>query len=120
MTEQTDAAQTDARGTKRRILPIAVAILFGLFFAYDLFEAVTNLVELPAQIGQANEFAADNGLQPIEVPWAILVANTALPIAAFAIAWWVGRRRSIGQQVLLYAVALAVVAALTLTLTALV
>lgn len=120
MTEKTDAEQADARGARRRVLPIAVAILFGLFFAYDLFEAVTNLVELPAQIGQANDFAAENGLQSIEVPWAILVANTALPIVAFAAAWWVGRRWGVGQQALLYVVALAVVAALTLTLTALV
>lgn len=112
--------QADVRGTRRRILPVAVAILFGLLFAYDLFEAVTNLVELPSQIGQANDFAAENGLQTIEVPWLILVANTALPVAAFAIAWWVGRRRSIGHQAVLYVVALAVVAAVTLTLTALV
>jgi hypothetical protein len=112
--------QTDDRGTRRRILPIAVTIVFGLLFAYDLFEAVTNLVELPAQISQANEFAAENGLQPFEVPWGILIGNTVLPVAAFAFAWWAGRRKSIGRQALLYVVALAVGAALTLTLTALV
>jgi lysylphosphatidylglycerol synthetase-like protein (DUF2156 family) len=112
--------KTDARGVKARILPIAVAILFGLFFAYDLFEAITNLVELPAQVGQANEFAGENGLQTIEVPWGILITNAVLPVAAFAVAWWVGRRRSVGHQALVFLMALAVVAALTLTLTAIV
>lgn len=112
--------KTDARGTRTRILPIAVAILFGLLFAYDLFEAITNLVELPTQIGQANEFAGENGLQAIEVPWGILITNAVLPVVAFAVAWWLGRRRSVGLQALLFLLALAVVAALTLTLTAIV
>jgi len=111
---------TDAGSTRQRILPVVVAILFGLFFAYDLFEAITNLVELPAQIGTANEFALENGLQAIDVPWGILIANTVLPVAAFAIAWWAGRGRSLGRQALVFLMALAVVAALTLTLTAIV
>lgn len=112
--------KADARSTRRRILPIAVAILFGLLFAYDLVEAITNLVGLPAQVAEANEFAAENGLATIEVPWGILIANTILPIAAFAVAWWMGRGRGLAHQALLYLVALATVAAVTLTLTALV
>lgn len=120
MTGKADAVRQPATNARRRILPIAVAILFGLFFAYDLIEAITNLIELPVQIGQANEFASENGLQTFEVPWGILFANTVLPVAAFAVAWWMGRRRSIGLQAVLYLAALAVVAALTLTLTALV
>ena len=111
---------TDARRRRNRALPVAVAILFGLLFAYDLIEAITNLVGLPADIATANEFAAQNGLQPIAVPWAILVANTLLPVVAFAAAWWIGRRRQIRMQALLYLVGLAVVAAVTLSLTALV
>jgi len=112
--------QTDARGARARTLPIVVAILFGLLFAYDLFEAITNLVELPAQIGAANEFASENGLQAIEVPWTVLIVNTVLPVAAFGAAWWAGRRLTVGAQALLFLVALAAVAALTLSLTALV
>jgi len=112
--------QADARGARTRTLPIVVAILFGLLFAYDLFEAITNLIELPAQIGAANEFASENGLQAIEVPWTVLIVNTVLPVAAFGAAWWAGRGRSIGSQVLIFLMALAAVAALTLTLTALV
>lgn len=112
--------QTDAGGARQRILPFAVAIVFGLLFAYDLIEAITNLVGLPAQIADANEFAAESGLATIEVPWGILIANTVLPIAAFALAWWMGRGRKLSHQAVLYLVALATVAAVTLTLTALV
>lgn len=111
---------TDAPGTRQRILSFAVAIAFGLLFAYDLIEAVTNLVGVPAEIATANQFAVENGLQPLGVPWGILIANTLLPLVAFAVAWWLGRRRSIRHQALLYLIALAVVAAVTLTLTALV
>lgn len=111
---------TAARGARRRFLPIAVAILFGLLFTYDLVEAITNLVGLPAQLAVANQFADDNGLARIGVPWDILIANTVLPVAAFALAWWAGRRRSVGHQAMLYLAALATVAAVTLTLTALV
>lgn len=110
----------DAPRARARMLPVALAILFGLFFAYDLFEAITNLIELPAQIGRANDFAVENGLQAIEIPWGILVANTVLPVAAFAAAWWAGRRRSLGHQAMLFLAALAMVAALTLSFTALV
>ncbi len=116
----TDNAETNRTDARSRALPVAAAILFGLLFAYDLFEAITNLIELPAQIRLANEFAIENGLQAIEVPWGILIANTVLPVAAFAVAWWVGRRHTVGRQALIYLAALAVVAALTLTLTALV
>ncbi|MEX1078751.1 MAG: hypothetical protein WED09_06545 [Homoserinimonas sp.] len=112
--------QTDARGTRQRALHLGVAMLFGLLFAYDLIEALTNLVGLPAQVAEANQFAAENGLARVEVPWGILVANTVLPVAVFAFAWWMGRRRSLAHQAVLYLVALATVAAVTLTLTALV
>lgn len=110
--------QTDAR--RRHVLPVAVAVLFGLLFAYDLLEAITNLVGLPAQIAQANQFASESGLATIAVPWGILVANTVLPVTGFAVAWWMGRGRRLAHQALLYLVALATVAGVTLTLTALV
>lgn len=112
--------QADARGTRQRALSFGVAILFGLLFAYDLIEAITNLIGLPAQVAEANEFAVENGLARIEVPWGILIANTVLPIAAFGAAWWMGRGRSLAVQAMFYLVALATVAAVTLTLTALV
>lgn len=103
-----------------RVLHFVVAILFGLFYAYDLFEALANLVAVPAQLAEYNTFLIDNGLTPLAVPWSILVANLLVPLVAFAVAWWMGRRRSILSQIVLYVAGLAVVAALTLTLAALI
>lgn len=111
-------AATEVPGTRHRVLRFAVAILFGLLYAYDLFEAISNLIALPAQLAEYNVFLIENDLTPLAVPWAILIGNLLLPPVAYIGAWWLGRRRSILIQTLLFLVGLAVVAALTLTLTA--
>lgn len=105
--------------TRRSWPSITVAIVFALFYAWDFFEAITNLFGVVELLDARNEFLADNDLAPVSVPWATLIVNLLLPAAAFAIAWWIGRRRSLGVQALLYLTGLAVVAALTLTLTSL-
>lgn len=121
MAESTTAAE-GRRPTKAgpRWLVIAVAIVFGLFYAFDLFEAITNLFGVVALVGEQNVFLIENDITPIAVPWAVLLANLALPPLAFGLAWWLGRRRGILHQALLYVVGLSVVAALTLSFTALV
>ena len=115
MTTNTDAPRRPAR-----VLGFAVAILFGLLYAYDLFEAVSNLVAVPGQLAEYNEFLVANGLEPVSVPWLILVANLVLPLIVFAVASWIGRRQRTSIRALLYLAGLAVVAAITLSFTALV
>ncbi|MGG7463634.1 hypothetical protein [Plantibacter sp. YIM 135347] len=81
-----------------------VAVLFGLFFAYDVFEAIGNLVgilALSSQLGPMNALA-----------WIVLPASIVLPLVAFAIAYWTGRRKRILEQAVRFFVALCVVAAL--------
>lgn len=101
-------------------LTVVIMIAFGLFYAYDLFEALSNLVGVPAQIAEFNKFLIENDVEPQPVPWAVLVANLLLPPIAYAAAWLLGRGRGVLVQVLLFTLGLAVVAALSLTLTALV
>ncbi len=110
---------TDAPRIRPRIVAVLVAILFGLLYAYDLWEAVSNLVAVPTQLAEYNAFLIENDVTPVPVPWAVLIANLLLPPAAFVLAWRVGRRRPVLVQALLYLLGLAVVAALTLSLTAL-
>nr|BFF13424.1 hypothetical protein GCM10025699_47270 [Microbacterium flavescens] len=67
------------RATGRRraslVLFTAIAVLFGLLYAYDLYEAVTNLVSVPGEARYANnDFYAENGLDglvasPPGRPW---------------------------------------------------
>lgn len=85
-----------------------VAVFFGLFFAYDVFEAVGNLVGI---LGTAGTL----GVSVLPLGWLVLIGGLLLPIAAFAIAYWTGRRRGIGEQAVRYLVALCVVAAISLS-----
>ncbi len=84
---------------------LAVAILFGLFYAYDLFEAIANLVGMATGL-------ADKAL----VPWVALILGVVVPPAGFVVAWWLGRRRRVAVRVVIFLAGLAVTAAVSLSL----
>lgn len=101
-----DVVQTPApRGSW---LGWCVAVFFGLFFAYDVFEAVGNLVGI---LGTASTL----GVAVLPLGWLVLIGGLLLPIVAFAIAYWTGRGKGIGEQAVRYLVALCVVAAISLS-----
>jgi hypothetical protein len=90
-------------------LTIATAVVFGLFYAYDVWEAFGNLLQLP-QLYKANN------LDTAAVPWALLIAGVAAPIVIYVVALLVARRQGLlGRCVILF-VGLAVVAALSLAI----
>lgn len=91
---------------------IAIAAFFGVFFAYDLWEAVSTLLELPT-------FYRAFGFDVDQLPWWVLIVMVALPVVGFGVSLWVGRRRSLVERALVFLVGLAVVAGLTLGLIAL-
>lgn len=88
-----------------------IAVLFGLFFAYDVFEGVGNLVGI---LGTADGL----GVPVLPLGWVVLIGGLLLPIVAFAIAYRTGRGRSLGEQAVRYLVALCVVAAVSLSILA--
>lgn len=104
-----EIVEDDAREAKRGRygwLSLTVAALFGLFFAYDVWEALGNLFNLPT---------AYNALGIGDrVPWALLWFGVLVPPLVFAVAVFVGRRRNVFGKALIFLVGLAVVAALTL------
>jgi hypothetical protein len=79
---------------------IALAVVFGLLYAYILWAAIGDLIELPQALGSAT-------------PWALLVLVTILPVVVFAVAFWLGRRRVFGQRFLIFVMGLAVLASST-------
>ncbi|MGK9146698.1 hypothetical protein KXS11_03600 [Plantibacter flavus] len=89
-----------------------IAVLFGLFFAYDVFEAVGNLVGV---VSQANAL----GGNVVPLGWAVLIGGLLLPVIAFGIAYWTGRGRRLGEQTVRFLVALCVVAAISQSVLAL-
>jgi hypothetical protein len=87
------------------------AIAFGVLYAYDLWEAVSNAVSLP-------QVYSVYGLDPGDVPWALLVAGILLPVVIYGVAFLLGRRRPLFATIVLFAVGLALVAVLSLDLIA--
>ncbi|CAN5478230.1 hypothetical protein BH10ACT4_BH10ACT4_14600 [soil metagenome] len=117
---------TRARATVRfGWIGIAIAILFGLFYVYDLFEAVSNVVAYPPQIkadnDETNKLRALVGQPPVPltIPWVWLVIDVLLAPVVFTLAFIIGRRKRLLLRVLLFVIGLTLVAATTLSVEAL-
>jgi hypothetical protein len=117
-----DAGRNSAVPRRRpRVGLVVIAAVAALFFAYDLYEAITNLVLVPQDVRyQNNEFFDEVGVDGLAAspPWAALVANVLLPVVAWIGALLVARRRPLWQVVLVFVAGLALVASLSLTITA--
>jgi hypothetical protein len=98
-TPETDHETESAGG---RVVRIAIAIVFALFFAYILFGAISSLIQLPADLSGTD----------IDVPWWVLIVAVVIPPAVYTVAFRLSRRFELFAQVLIFAVALATAYAL--------
>lgn len=87
---------------------IVLAVVFGLLYAWFLYQAIGNLINVPP--------AYDSYGLGDRIPWAILVAGVALPVLLFAGAAWLGLRRTLTDRVLLFAAGLGATAATAFSL----
>jgi hypothetical protein len=102
---------TDTQTPTRRVpwLPIAVAIVFGLFYAYSFWQALGSLLSLPA-------YYEASGIPSSRVPWGLLIAGVAAPVVIYVAALLVGRRQGmLGRSIILF-VGLAATAAIGLAI----
>lgn len=95
---------------------LAVIIVFALVYAWDLFEGISNLFGVAAQITKYNENATLIGLNTTTIPWVVLIANLLLPLVVFGLAVLIARKRSAGILALVLFAGLGVVAAVSLSL----
>jgi hypothetical protein len=112
----------DSRASRRgRLTPlsIGVAILFGLFYAYDLFEAISNTVGVTAQISDYNVLKAAAGQAQVAVPWLLLIVDLAAPVIIYVVAFLLGRRHSALIKAAIFLIGLMTVSAVSLSLVAL-
>lgn len=110
-----EVIEDDARETKRGRygwLSLVVAALFGLFYAYDVWEAVSTMFALPV-FYDAYAYGSEN------VPWWLLWIGVAVPIVAFLLAFLIGRRSNVLVKALVFLTGLAVASALGMTIIAL-
>lgn len=90
-----------------RIVSIVVAALFGIFYAYDLWEAVSTLIALPV-------FYEAYGLDASYVPWWLLWVGVLIPPVIYTLALVVGRGKGEFARALVLLVGLTLVAGLSL------
>ncbi len=108
----TTSPTPDLRARTPFWLTLTLAIVFGLLFAFDMWEAVGNLAGV-------SSIASDLGTTINAVGWIVLIIGILLPVAVFVLAFQIGRRRDVLSQVLLYLAGLGTVAAASLSLLAL-
>jgi len=85
------------------VLTLVIAAAFGLFFAYYVYQAIGNLLELPKSyeaIGLSDS-----------VPWVVLVTGLLIPIVLYVVAFAVALRRSALNKAIIFLMALVTVAA---------
>lgn len=108
------AASADESAAPRSTTPlwlaVTIAVLFGVLYAYDVWEAVGNLVGLNLQ-------ASSLGISLTGVGITLLVIALVLPFVVFGVAFWLGRHRGPIQQVVLFLAGYAAVQAITFGLT---
>jgi hypothetical protein len=93
-------------------LRVAVAGVFGIVYAYYLWDAIRSLIELPAQYELM-------GLSRDDAPWSLLILGIILPIVTYVGALIVGRHRNVFTQALVLLTGLGALAALSLGVIAL-
>ncbi|MGW9629110.1 hypothetical protein ACWGST_00230 [Agromyces sp. NPDC055520] len=93
-------------------LAVTIAVVFGVFYAYDVWEAVGNLVGM-------NVTAAGLGVAITGFGWVLLVAGAAVPLLVFGAAFWLGRRRGPLAQLVLFLAGFALVQVLAADIIAL-
>lgn len=102
--------------TVARPLPLwvvtALAVLFGLFYAYDAWEAVGNVIGISTLASGLDTSISALG-------WVVLSIGIAVPVVVFLVAFRIGRRRDLLAQVLVYLAGLGVVAVVSLSIVAL-
>lgn len=108
-----DAASA-AQKTPRVWPTTALLLAFGLLYSLDFWEAVSNLLLVPADVASTNELLDRSD----PVPWGGLIASLVLPVLVFVVAIVMGRKRTLGAKALLLAAGLALVGAVSLSITA--
>jgi hypothetical protein len=110
--KRVELVETSPKKPRFGIPSVIIATLFALLYAYDLFEAIANLVELPLV------YAAYN-LDAASIPWWLLIVGVLLPPVVFALALLLGRRQTVFGRAVILLLGLAVVAGLSLGVIAL-
>lgn len=105
-----------ARSLRIGIPTLVVAIVFGLLFAFYLYESLSQTFELGQYVQSQNDLLKKLGHARLVFPTATIVIYLAVPFIVYVAALITGRRRILIHKIGIFVVALATVSALSLTL----
>jgi hypothetical protein len=117
VSSEADASTADASAPTRPRFgwaSAAIALAFALLYGYDLWEAITNAIELPRQYAEIEKLGIPVG----DVPWTLIIANMLIPPVVYLFAVVLGLRRRVFGRAVLFAAGLALVAVLSLDIIA--
>lgn len=92
---------TDRSLVRRVASNAAVAVVFGLFFAYDVWQAIGNFIGIVSNANQLQVAVAAWG-------WVVLIGAVALPALLWMLAIVLGWRRPLLQKIAIQLLALTV------------
>ncbi|MCU1583720.1 MAG: hypothetical protein JWM49_276 [Microbacteriaceae bacterium] len=93
-----------------------IAVVFGLVFAFYLYEAISQAISLAQYVAVQNPVLKRVGHALLSFPWLVIGAYVVLPIVTFVLAVVIGRRRTVPIRVGIFVLALAALSAASLTL----
>jgi ABC-type spermidine/putrescine transport system permease subunit I len=119
-----DAIEFDGRDetvevpASRRAALITLVVA-GLIFAWSVYAAVGNVIQVPQLFAQYRDFVTSGDAPSLAkpTPWAALIAGLVVPIVGYLVALRLGRGRSLRSRVVVFVVTYAAVCALTVSLT---
>ena len=85
------------------VMTLVIAAVFGLLFAYFVWQAIGNLIELPKSY---EAIGLSSG-----VPWALLVIGLAIPVVLYVVAFVIALRRPVLDKAIIFLMALSTAAA---------
>jgi uncharacterized membrane protein len=89
---------------------LVIAGLFGLLYAYFVYQAIGNIIELPKSYDAI-------GLSD-SVPWVLLVIGLFIPVVVYVLAFIIGLRRPVLDKAIIFVMGITITAGLGFTVVA--
>lgn len=113
--DQADVVVTP-RSARPSIPTLVVWVIFGLLFSFYLYEAIAQTLQLSVYVSEQNKSLANLGHPGLSFPWLAIAPYLLFPVIVYAVALFLSRRRAFLTKVAIFVVALAMAAAVSLTL----
>lgn len=114
--EETEGSLAPPRSAQPSVATLIVWVIFGLLFAFYFYEAIAQTLQLSAYVNGQNKSLANLGHPALSFPWLAIGPYLLFPVLVYAGAVLLSRRRAFLTKVAMFVIALALAAAMSLTL----